>query len=524
MLKRLSKRSDEFNFMQLRKVLELENIGFWFKELKGDKITFSEIAAEQIGLKGKKFSLNTDSFLNNIIQEDRINLEKYLKDPMPKGIVVEQKFKFNRLDSDTKEILYLLTRITIITDPKDKQDFILGTLVDITGKEKYDKELTRLKEKAEEANLQKNIFLSNISHEIRTPMNSIIGFSELLNIGILNETKRKEYVKIIINQGQQLQQLVDNISELTKYETGELSIKKSPCNLNILLNEILTGFIQYKKQINKDHLDIRIKLPGFEEIIAYTDSGRITQILTNLINTSIYFTDKGFIEFGYHKTDDSKLHFYVRDSGTGFTKDEQKYMFDRLLQVEDTIIKKFEGLGLSLTISGGVVKLLGGKLWVESEPGKGTTFHFQIPFEEIPEEIILEEPEENKTLIEYIWKDKVILIVEDDEVNFRFLEAVLQNTQAQILQATNGHQAVELCKSISKIDLILMDLKLPKLNGFEATRRIRKFNKTIPIIAQTALVLEKERKRSFEAGCTDLITKPIEIAKLTNMINSYLGE
>ena len=516
--------TDEFKFLQLKKILELENIGFWIKAQDDDNIWFSEIAASQIGIKGKKTTLNTDYFLSNVFQEDRLSFEKYLKERIDKGTVLEHKFKFNKLDSETKELLNFLTKITIIRNPRTKKDFVIGTLFDITGKEKYDKELTRLKEKAEDANLQKNIFLSNISHEIRTPMNSIIGFSELLNIGILNASKRKEYVKIIIHQGQQLQRLVDNISELTKYETGELSIKKSPCNINILLNELLTSFVLQKKQLNKDHLEIKLNLPEYEEIIAYTDSGRITQILSNLINTSIWFTDKGYIEFGYRQTDDLKLHFYVKDTGIGFTKVEQKYIFDRLLQIEDTVIKKFEGLGLCLTISNGLVKLLGGKLWVESEPGKGSAFHFQIPYEEIPMESILDEPEDEKGLTEYIWKDKVILIVEDDEVNYKFLEAVLQNTQAQLLLATNGYQAVELCKSISKIDLILMDLRLPKMNGFEATRRIRKFNKTIPIIAQTALVLEKEREKCFEAGCTDQILKPIEIAKLTKMINFYLAE
>jgi signal transduction histidine kinase/ActR/RegA family two-component response regulator len=484
---------------------------------------FSEIAAAQIGLKDK-LSLTVDSFLNQVVQEDRIVMEYYLKTPPEPGEVIESSFRMIKLDSDANNVLSFKTRFTNVSDSHDRKNYIIGTLFNITKQEKYDKELTRLKEKAEELNMRKNIFLANISHEIRTPMNSIIGFSELLNIGILHEAKRKEYVKIIIKQGQQLQKLVDDISELTKYETGELNINKSPCNLNILMNELLVNFNQEKTRLNKINLEIKTKLPDNEEVITYTDSGRITQILSNLINTSIYFTDKGYVEFGYNKTGDSKLEFFVKDTGVGFTPDEQKYMFDRLSLVDDTIIKKFEGLGLSLTISNGLVKLLGGKLWVESETGEGSAFYFQIPYEEIPFEVISESTVDEQEMIEYNWKNKVILIVEDDEVNFKFLEAVLQNAQAQILQATNGAQAVELCRSISKIDLILMDLKLPKMNGFEATKQIRKFNKTIPIIAQTALVLESEREKCFQAGCTDQITKPIEIAKLVNMINKYLTE
>ncbi len=523
MPKRQFKKTDKFTLLQISKILELENIGYWIKYPEDDKIWFSEIAAAQIGIGDNEVSLNVDYFLSHVVQEDRTGLEQYISAIKVSGKVTEYSFRIVKLNSEAREVLNFMTRITTISVPDNKKKFLIGTLTDLRKQDKFDKELARLKEKTEELNVRKNIFLSNISHEIRTPMNSIIGFSELLNIGILHEAKRKEYVNIIIKQGQQLQKLVDDISELTKYETGDLSINKSPCNLNILLNDLLVNFTREKTRLNKNNLEIRIKLPDNEETITYTDSGRITQILSNLINTSLYFTDKGYVEFGYYRADDLKLEFFVKDTGVGFTADEQKYIFDRLSQVEDIIVKKFEGLGLSLTISKGLVKLLGGSLWVESESGEGSTFFFQIPYEEIPFETYAEGTEED-ALARFNWKDKVILIVEDDEVNLKFLEAVLHNTQARIIQANNGYQAVELCKSISKIDLILMDLKLPKMNGFEATRQIRKFNKSIPIIAQTALILDKEKQKCLEAGCTDHIIKPIEIANLVNMINKYLTE
>ena len=345
-----------------------------------------------------------------------------------------------------------------------------------------------------------------------------------MNIGNLDAKTRAEYFQIIINQGQQLQKLVDDISELAKYETGDLTINKSPCNFNLLLNELLIRVNQQKKQLNKENVEIKISIPTSEEIIGYTDSGRITQILSNLINTSLYFTDRGYIEIGYYKTEELKLEFYVKDTGAGFSREEQKYMFDRLLQTQDTIIKKFEGLGLNLTISRGLVKLLNGKIWVESEPGSGSTFYFQIPYEELPRLDSLEEAEESSTILQYNWKDKLILIVEDDEVNYKFLEAVLLNTDAQVIKADKGNQAIELCKSINKIDLILMDLKLPDISGFEATQKIRKFNKTIPIIAQTALVLASEREKCIKAGCNEQITKPIEIENLLKTVNKYLSE
>jgi CheY-like chemotaxis protein len=238
----------------------------------------------------------------------------------------------------------------------------------------------------------------------------------------------------------------------------------------------------------------------------------------------LYYTDRGYIEIGYYKTEDQKLEFYVKDTGIGFNREEQKYMFDRLLQAQETTIKKFEGLGLSLTISRGLVKLMGGRIWVESEPGSGSTYYFQIPFEELPHTDSTEEAEDVSVIKQYNWKDKLFLVVEDDEVNYKFLEAVIHNAEAKVIKADNGYQAIDLCKSINKIDLVLMDIKLPDISGFEATRQIRKLNKTIPIIAQTALVLESEKEKCIKAGCNDHITKPIEIEKLLKTISKYLNE
>jgi signal transduction histidine kinase len=519
----LQELPDLFN-QKLNKVLELENIGYWIKIPDSDIMWFSDIAANIVGIKNTESILTLDDFLNNIYHEDRNNIEQYLKELPDNREAVSYNFRMTKLNSEAKEAIDISTSITNIKDHITKQEIIIGTIRDITEQEKFKREITRLKEKTEESNIEKNVFLSNISHEIRTPLNSIIGFSELLNIGNLDAKTRTEYFKIIINQGRQLQKLVDDISELSKYKAGALKINKSPCNFNLLLNELLIRVNQQKKQLNKENVEIKINLPDNEEIIGYTDSGRITQVLSNLTNTSIYFTDRGYIEIGYYKTEDNKLEFYVKDTGIGFTREEQKYMFDKLLQAQDTIIRKFEGLGLSLTISRGLVKLMGGRIWVESEPASGSTFYFQIPFEELPHADSAEEVDDVSAIKQYKWKDKLILVVEDDEVNYKFLEAVLHNAEAQVIKADNGYQAVDLCKSINKIDLILMDLKLPDISGFEATRQIRKFNRTIPIIAQTALVLENEKDKCINAGCNDQITKPIEIEKLLKKVNKYLSE
>jgi CheY-like chemotaxis protein len=399
----------------------------------------------------------------------------------------------------------------------------VASVKDITRQEKFRKDLIRAREKAEESERYKNVLLTNISHEIRTPMNSIIGFSELLNIGNLATEKRLEYVKTIKNQGIQLLKMIDDVVELTKMEAGKITIRKSPCNLDVLLNEILAIFNQYKITENKEHLEIRVVYPLKRGMVIYTDPGRLQQLISNLINNSIKYTEKGWIEIGYNPVSEQRIEFYVRDTGIGLSRELQKRIFGRIAE-EESLNGKPESSGLGLTISKNLIRLLGGKIWVESEIGKGSTFYFNLPHEEVPDTYHRMAPEEEFVIPSYSWKDKVILVVEDDEVNYRFLEAVLQDTAATVLHARNGYQAVELCKSINKIDLVLMDIKMPEMDGFQATRLIREFNRKIPIIAQTAYVHENELNRCIEAGCNEQITKPIEIKEFFEKVDRFLRD
>jgi signal transduction histidine kinase/CheY-like chemotaxis protein len=378
-------------------------------------------------------------------------------------------------------------------------------------------------EKRDETERLKKILLTNISREIRTPINAIIGFAELLNIGKLDFDKRRHYVKTIRNQGTLLLKFIDDIAELIKLESGEIMIARSKCNLNMLMKEILMYTGQHKKALNKEYLEIKLMLPDKSGLVVSTDPGRLQQVMANLISNSLKFTEKGFIEFGYLLPLEGKIEFYVKDTGVGLTKDQQKNIFSHFTE-EETDVKNYESTGLGLILSKHLVRLLGGKIWVESEPGKGSVFHFTVPFEQaLPDQheyVSLEEEEYPK----YEWKDKVILVVEDDEVNFRFLEALLQDSEAQILHAVNGIQAVELCRSISQIDLVLMDIKMPDMDGLEATRLIRQFNKKMPVIAQSAFFQEIDPEKCRAAGCNDCISKPIDIREFLMKINRYLKE
>jgi signal transduction histidine kinase/CheY-like chemotaxis protein len=513
-----------FNIPVLSRILELNNIGICIKKDHSEEFWLSSLAREILGCK-IDVSISREQFRTLILPEDRPAFDKALHEIHPGCKPVELEFKIARTEGDGREFRLILMQIDCIEEMAENRQpasLIIASLRDITRQEKARRDLIKARDKADESERFKNVLLSNISHEIRTPMNSIIGFSELLRIGNLAIEKRLEYVKTIKNQGIQLLKMIDDMVELTRMESGKITIRKSPCNIDLLINEILTVFNQHKIIENKEHLEIRAVYPPQRGTVIYTDPGRLQQLISNLIHNSIKYTEKGWIEIGYKTISEQRIEFYVRDTGIGLSRELQKRIFGRFPE-DESFSGKSESSGLGLTISKNLIRLLGGKMWVESEVGMGSTFFFTLPFEEVPDTYHRMAPEEEFVIPSYTWKDKVILVVEDDEVNFKFLEAVLQDTAATILHARNGFQAVELCRSISKIDLVLMDIKMPEMDGFQATKLIREFNKKVPIIAQTAYVMENEGDRCFEVGCNDQITKPIEIKEFFEKVDRFLG-
>jgi signal transduction histidine kinase len=509
----------------LLKILEIYDIGILIKSSDDENLWLSDNARDILGCKNEQ-SFTLDTFKSIIIPEDRIILEKALIDIRTRGINASNlEFKISRNEGDGREFRIISVQITVFdaSQTNDGKALMLGCIKDITRQDKVKRDLIRSKEKAEESERLKNFLLTNISHEIRTPMNSIIGFSELLNIGNLPYNKRLEYVRTIKNQGIILLKMIDDLAELTRMETGKVTIRKSPCNIALLINEIISVFNQYKLAQNKEHLEIKVNFPENRDLVIYTDPGRLQQLLSALVNNSVKFTEKGWVELGYKLLGDQRIEFYVKDTGIGLSRELQKKIFGRIAE-EDTLTGKPEGAGLGLTIAKNLIRLMNGKIWVESEIGQGSTFFLTIPYEEVPETYHKISPEEEFLIPSYTWKDKVILVVEDDEVNFKFLEAVLHDTSAQVLHANSGVQAVELCQTITKIDLVLMDIKMPEMDGYEATRRIREFNLKVPIIAQTAFFLENELKKCKEAGCNDQITKPINIKEFLEKVDVFLKE
>lgn len=505
----------------LSKILDLSGVGVLIYA-PDENLWLSALAREILGYKNQG-TLTPDHLKNSILPEDRPIFEKAFNDVNQGFKIAEFEIKIARPEGDGREFrLIAINLYNLPVSSGDAKSFIIaGYIKDITRQDKAKRDLIRARDKAEESERLKNTLLANISHEIRTPMNSIIGFSELLNIGNLPYNKRVEYVKTIKNQGILLLKMIDDVVELTRMETGKITIKKSPCNIELLINELISVFNQTKASQNKDHLSIKINYPQNRGMVIYTDPGRLQQLIWSLISNSIKFTDKGGIEIGYKPISDNRIEFYVKDTGIGLSRDLQKKLFTKS---SDEEAGRQDGSGLGLTIAKNLIKLMGGKIWVESEPGHGSTFYFTIPYEEVPATYHDMAPEEEYVIPSYTWKDKVILVVEDDEINYRFLEAVLQDTSAQVIHANNGSQAVELCKSINKIDLILMDIKMPEMDGFDATREIRKINSKVPVIAQTAFVQESEVKKCEDVGCNDIITKPIDIKEFFEKVDHFLKQ
>jgi len=422
----------------------------------------------------------------------------------------------------------LLGNITILTLNKTiiKFKHILETFVHQISvalhRSQLEYELLQAKTKAEESDKLKTAFLANMSHEIRTPMNGILGFAEMLNDEFLSEGNRKKYVEIINNNGKMLMSLIDDIIDFAKIEAGQIKILNQEFSLNSLLTQIHASFLSESLKKDKTSVKLRIrKAFANEECYIQSDPNRLRQILTNLVGNAFKFTKEGYIEFGYIAPEEGMMDFYVKDTGIGIPEDKIGLIFERFVQADYSRSRKYSGSGLGLAISKGFVELLGGKMWVESKLNEGSTFHFSIPYTPSKKKT-QSDIDEKKPKADYNWQNKVFLIAEDDTFSYKLLEGFLKKTNAEILHAEDGKQAVEICRENSKIDLILMDVQMPDMNGIEATKLIKEFRKDLPVIAQTANAIAEEKQKCYEAGCNDFVTKPINISELFVKIDQWL--
>ncbi|NQU52913.1 MAG: response regulator, partial [Bacteroidetes bacterium] len=394
---------------------------------------------------------------------------------------------------------------------------LVVSFMDITEKKLLVKDLINAKEKAEESNRLKSAFLANMNHEIRTPMNGIMGFVDLLQTPELSDEQKNLFTTILTKSCDRLLDTINDIIEISKIESQQPTVHYSEVDINELMDYLLEFFMP-EAENKRLIFSMSAELQG-EAAKINTDKIKLESILINLVQNALKFTSQGFIRFGYQLHDDT-LIFSVKDSGIGIPKNKQKAIFNQFEQADLTFTKPHEGSGLGLTIAKAYAEMLGGKIQVESEIGKGSTFYFSVNYSPVQQKA--KEAIDETVLQDNKLTGSLILIAEDDINSFFYFQTILSREKVELLHALNGEDAIKLCKNNPGISLILMDIKMPKMDGYEATRKIREFNKDVSIIAQTAYALHGDREKALEAGCDDYIVKPIKKDDLKKMISKHL--
>jgi len=479
---------------------------------------------------------------------------------------LEMEKRFIRKDG---QVVWGAVNVFLIKDDKGKPSYFLGNVVDIdqrrkaeeklrqkiedyqalneeylTQNEEYqaqneelnqhlmqirkmNEELEQARQKAEESDRLKSAFLANMSHEIRTPMNSIVGFSDLLNDPEIEEEEKNNYVQVIHSQSNMLLQLIDDIVDVAKIESGKVKINPEPVELNKFVNEIRSVsqvMLENAKKENNIELKTHKDRPE-EEINIKADVDRLSQILNNLVGNAIKYTHEGYIEIGY-KTKASHVTLYVKDTGVGIPEKDKNEVFKRFSRgsvLKDPETNKlYRGTGLGLNIVYQFTRLMNGEVSLDSTPGKGSVFYVSFPWDKADKQAKQKTEKRAPAQTQTNLGDRKILLVEDDADNMEYLKAVFRNTGITLLTAETGEKAVEMARKETDLDLILMDIKLPGIDGYEATRKIKELNPDIPVIAQTAHAMSDDRQKALDSGCVDYISKPMKKSELMPMIQKVM--
>ncbi|WP_456461139.1 PAS domain-containing hybrid sensor histidine kinase/response regulator [Lutibacter sp.] len=509
----LTLKESERNLIEAQKIAKIGSFNLNLKTMLA-KTSNNFDTITEFNLGEKTFAVWREITHPDDAQNNQKVLEKCIKE--------NEKFdlEYRIITKKTKKIKWIHGLGEVIYKDGEPVNFV-GTIQDITERKQIEQELLKAKKEAEEGNRLKTEFLNNMSHEIRTPMNGIIGFSEMLTEENITEAKRKYFINIIQNSGKQLLQIIDDILEISKLGTKQVKVIETKVCLNDVLLELFSVF-DIKAKENNTPLYLKKSLSN-EKSTVLIDKTKLIKILSNLLENALKFTNKGFIEIGYY-LENEILKIYVKDTGVGIDSKNQKRIFDRFSQGDHKLSKKAGGLGLGLSIAKENTELLGGKISVQSKKGEGSTFIISIPYNPVNQN---EKINKKESILEVKKKPSkyTILVAEDEEVNYLFIEIVLIDKiklPCTILHAKNGQEAVDFCKNTTEIDLVLMDVKMPVLNGYEATKQIKEFLPELTIIAQTAYSTPNEIEKAFLAGCDDFISKPINKKTIVEIIDKYL--
>lgn len=518
-----------FSFNDANSVLNIE----YFSKLNNLEHKFSEILGFPWNLFSVKLNRENIEFLKerseHLFKVDNEFLEHcYSLLPINLCEEIENLLSTNTIYAISlmysRNLYGIVVVMKELNDPKEKtmiESFVYQSATALHRRQ-LENELIKAKEKAEETDKLKTAFLANMSHEIRTPLNGILGLTQLMHNPALSEETRKEYLSLITINGKLLLNLVNDIIDISRIESNQIEINEDVFSLSSLFQDIEKLFKSERMARKKENLELKFSKCLNTSIHTITgDFQKIRQIFTNLLSNAIKFTTEGQIEVGCCLQDEETILFHVKDTGIGLSDEQLENVFNRFTQVDQSLTRSYGGSGLGLAICKGLVEKMGGKIWAKSDGEKGSEFYFTLPFK--PSAIKPDTPSGEIEDIDRInWSDLCILVVEDNYVSFHLFQVSLQKTGVKILHADTGYKAIEMVEQNKDIDLVLMDIQLPVLNGYEATKKIKKIRPGLPVIAQTANATDEDRILCINAGCSDYLTKPINLDRLYEILNKYL--
>jgi PAS domain S-box-containing protein len=444
------------------------------------------------------------------------SIGRYSKNTDSLILETRQSGVFEEYGNLNGKFVYLDIRKAPIIDEQGNMVGIVGSSRDVTRQKQTESELITAKERAEESDRLKSAFLANMSHEIRTPMNSILGFISLLQEPDIPTDIQHEYYKSVRSGAERLLSTINDIIELSRIDSGETQVMNSD---NDVLEIFAVLYSMYYKKAKDKGLQFINNYKEATNLLIHCDRNKLFGIISNLLKNAIKYTNTGSIELGCMSNSD-RIRFYVKDTGIGIPKGRQKDIFERFVQVDGSNSRLYEGSGLGLSLSKAYVEMMGGSIWVDSEENEGCTVYFELPVS-AQKDYSFENVETEKPVEIGTATGLRILIVEDDPSSYDYLNLILQRANHRVVHTFTGFEAVELCRQRSRFDIILMDVKLPGIDGYETTRRIRDLGIEIPILAVSAFAFTEDQQRAIKAGCNDYITKPINQDHLLSKLNQY---
>jgi PAS domain S-box-containing protein len=457
---------------------------------------------------------------SEFVHPEDVGYEKSRAEALQKNGFYETELRLKHKDG---HYVNLSTRSVTV---KNENGDIIGALTisrDITSLKKVHEELVKANVEAEASNRLKSSFLANISHEIRTPLNSVVGFANLLLANDITNEVKEEYIEHINHNSEKLLQIIGDIIDLSRLESSQIEITYEEASVNNIVNEIVEDA---RKIIKRNEKSIIINVMNMLEEngdLIFTDRIWLKRVLNHLMDNAVKFTLEGSVRLSYAKENDN-LVFRVKDTGIGINKENLDHIFEEFRQEIDGHHRPFEGLGVGLTLAKEVIVRMGGKIFVQSEKGVGSEFSFSIPYRPAGGSTRLKSKITVNELLntQVNWSHKTCLLVDDNKDVLLYLNRTLADTGINILSARSGIEAIDIVKTMPNIDVVLLDMQMPEMNGIEATKEIRKIRKDIPIIAQTAFIFEDDKDIILEAGCDACLIKPIRKDHLLTVMSSFL--